>query len=123
MSTTKGAGAKGAGIRGPELYEAGAIAAHIASQHHDALRLYAQGLTAVIKAWKLLAASQRLKTLYAERTFLVHQLEILEARDPRAVAAALARQRQTPAIAPAPSIPDELDTLQDALKSVGDGLD
>ena len=110
-----------AGIRGPELYEAGAIAIHIATQRPEALHRYAQGLSAVIKAWQLLAADRRLKTLYMERAFLIHQLEILEARDPRAVAAALARQRSVSA--PAPDALDEPDPLHEALRSIEDGLD
>jgi hypothetical protein len=110
-----------AGIRGPELYEAGAIAIHIATQHPEALHRYAQGLSTVIKAWQLLAADRRLKTLYMERAFLIHQLKILEARDPQAVAAALARQRSVPARAT--DALDEPDPLHEALRSIKDGLD
>lgn len=106
----------GAGIRGPELYEDSAIAALIAEQHHEAVQHYAHGLATVIRVWKLLAARQRLTTLSTERAFLIHQLETLEARDPQAVAAALARQRSVPEAAP--DTRDEPDVLHEALRSI-----
>lgn len=106
------------GIRGPEIHLPDVIAGHIAGQDRVALSRYAQGMIAVIRAWKLLAAVRRLETLRTERAFLIHQLEILEARSHQAVAAALTRHKRAHAPATAPDERDDVELLRDELNGV-----
>lgn len=106
------------GIRGPELHQPEAIAAVVAGQSLQALQRYAAGMLALIQVWRLLAMARQCEHMRTERAFLLSQLATLEARDPRAVEAALANRRPGPMPSIADSGSDELATLVAALSDV-----
>lgn len=77
-------------IRGPELHDPQAIQQQIAQQDEAALECYCTGIELVQHVWRLLKMQQRLHERRAARTFLLHQLRVMEQQHPQGVSAALA---------------------------------
>ncbi|MEI7769009.1 MAG: hypothetical protein WCI67_03420 [Chloroflexales bacterium] len=93
-------------IRGPELRDPQAIQEQIAQQDGAALEIYGAGIALVQRVWQLLPLQQRLHERQAARTFLLHQLRVIEQQAPQVVSTALAcfdqqqRQGQVPISVP-----------------------
>lgn len=76
-------------IRGPELHEPQDIQQQIAQQDWAALESYRVGIDLVQRVWQLMEVQEQMQERRMARTFLLHQLRVMEQQTSQAVSAAL----------------------------------